>query len=340
MLMKNAFLYILTFAICLLWGGNATAFTKEMVEDRGTLRCGVSTGIPGFSSVDGNGHWSGIDVDICRAVAAAVLNDADRVTYVPLLPKERTTALISGDVDILARNYAWNMTRDSAMSLNFAAVNFYDQQVFLGSKGLDGKSVLEMSDFSVCAQTGTVYIDNIAEYLQKNQQQYKMVLSERPDQVLKDFEAGRCDMITGGRAQLQGLRTKMRQPEDAVFLSDIVATVPLGPAVCNGDDAWLDIVKWAVFAMISAEQLGITSDNIDGLQDSTDPALRKFLGLDGIGGKGFGLSDNWAYRIVKQVGNYGEVYSRNIGAASPLKVPRGLNNLWNKGGILFAPPLQ
>jgi general L-amino acid transport system substrate-binding protein len=339
--MLRILFHILSFTILLLGVASAAVcFTRDEVVERDALRCGVSTGIPGFSNVDGKGNWSGIDVDICRAVAAAVLGDAAKVTYTPLLPGERVTALLAGDIDLLSRNYAWNYTRDSALPLNFAAVVFYDLQGFLVSREISVESILELKDFTVCYQDDTSYGERLGEYLQESELQYKSVVSDTPDQIIKDFEAGRCEVITGGRGQLQGLRSKMSEPAATAFLPEVIANVPLGPAVRHGDDVWLDIVKWSVFAMIYGEELGLTSDNIDDMATGPNQAIQRFVGTVGTGGKGFGLKDDWAYQIIKQVGSYGEVFERNLGESSPLKLKRGLNNLWNEGGILFAPPLR
>ena len=318
----------------------SSASIRDEVKERGKVRCGVSTGIPGFSNVDGSGNWSGLDVDVCRAVAAAVLSDANKVEYIPLLPKERATALLTGAVDILSRNMAWNLTRDTALGMNFAAVTFHDLQGFLVAGNIEGKNIYDIGEFTVCVQAGTDDKDSLAEYLQDSEVQYTSVTSDTPDQIIKDFEEGRCEVITGGRAQLQGIRSKMTNPADAVFLPEIITNVPLGPAVRHGDDLWLDIVKWSVFAMINGEQLELNSENIDGVSTSPNRAVSRFLGFTGTGGKGLGLADDWAYQIIKQVGNYGEVFERNLGETSPLKLQRGLNKLWNKGGILFAPALR
>ncbi|MEE4242165.1 MAG: amino acid ABC transporter substrate-binding protein [Desulfopila sp.] len=334
------FLLVIFFLSTVLLSSPATAFVRDEVIRRDHLLCGVSTGIPGFSHVDGKGNWSGIDVDICRAVAAAVLGDASKVKYIPLLPKERVTALLAGDVDILSRNLAWNLTRDSSLNMNFAAVTFYDLQGFLASVQLGVKSLLELKEFSVCLLAGTNSEESLADYLQESGLKYKAVVTDTPDQIVKDFEEGRCGVIAGGRAQLQGIRSKMIDPAAAVFLSEVIENIPLGPAVRQGDDLWLNIVKWSVFAMINGEELQLTSENIDLMADSPNRAVQRFLGMSGIGGKGLGLSDKWAYQIIKQVGNYGESFSRNLGEASPLKLKRGLNNLWSNGGILFAPPLR
>lgn len=328
------------FIFFVVTASQVSAFTRDEVVERDILRCGVSTGIPGFSNVNDGGSWGGLDVDVCRAVAAAVLQDAKKVEYIPLLPKERATALITGEIDILSRNYTWNFTRDSALNMNFVGVTFYDLQGFLVANRIDVESILDLDNFSVCLQAGTNYGEHLEEYLQQSEISYKSVVSDTPDQIVKDFEQGRCEVITGGRAQLQGIRSKMANPAATFFLPEVIANIPLGPAVRHGDDLWFDIVQWSVFAMINAEELELTSTNIDAVTATSNQAVRHFLGLSGTGGKGLGLADDWAYQIIKQVGNYGEVFQRNLGNSSPLKLERGLNNLWSKGGILFAPPLR
>ncbi len=332
--------FVVALIICLLVAVDSQAFTRDKVRERGQLLCGVSTGIPGFSSVDGKGNWSGLDVDICRAVAAAVLGEADKVEFVPLLPKERATALLAGEIDILSRNYAWNLTRDASLNLNFAAVTFYDLQGFLAAQSVNIESILELKEFNVCVQSGTTCEESLAEYLQQSGIHYKAVVSDTPGQIIKDFEAGRCQIVTGGRAQLQGIRSKMSNPAETFFLPEVITTIPLGPAVRHGDDLWFDIVKWSVYAMINAEELQITSTNIDAKAASPLRAVQRFMGLSGDSYKGLGLASGWAYHIIKQVGNYGECFERNLGASSPLKLRRGINNLWSKGGIMFAPPIR
>ncbi len=326
--------------ICFFMAASSQAFTRDKVRERGHLLCGVSTGIPGFSSVDGKGNWGGLDVDICRAVAAAVLGDADKVEYLPLLPKERATALLAGEIDILSRNYVWNLTRDASLNLNFAAVTFYDLQGFLAAQSVNIESILELEEFDVCLQSGTTYEESLAEYLQESGIRFKAVVSDTPDQIIKDFEAGRCQILTGGRAQLQGIRSKMTSPAETFFLPEVIATIPLGPAVRHGDDLWFDIVKWTVYAMINAEELQLTSSNIDAMAASPLQAVQRFMGLSGDSHKGLGLTSEWSYRIIKQVGNYGECFERNLGESSPLKLKRGINNLWSEGGIMFAPPIR
>lgn len=338
--MKKHLIIVFFAYFTLLSVATCHAFIRDDVVQRGYLHCGVSTGMPGFSNADDKGNWSGLDVDVCRAVAAAVLHDASKVKYIPLLPRERAAALLAGEIDILSRNLTWNLTRDSSLNMNFTAIIFYDQQGFLVSKKLNIKSIVELKEFSVCLQSGTTYEESLEEYLQESELKYKTAMSDNPGQIVKDFEDGRCDVITGGRAQLQGIRSKLASPADTVFLPEIITNEPLAPAVRQGDDEWFNIVKWCVFAMVNGEDLGLASTNIDSMVTSSNQAVQRFLGATGIGGKGLGLSDGWAYRIVKQVGNYQESFERNLGLSSPLKLQRGFNALWNKGGLLFAPPLR
>lgn len=321
--------------------GTVQASTKEEVQKRGVLNCGVSTGLPGFSIADEKGVWAGIDVDGCKAVAAAVLGDATKIKYVPLNAKERFTALQSGEIDVLVRGTTWTLTRDSSLGLNFAGVNYYDGQGFLVSKKLGVKSALELGGAAVCIQSGTTSEMNLADYFKVNNMKYEAVVFDTHDATLKAFENGRCDVLTSDQSQLYGLRTHLPHPEEAFVLPEVISKEPLGPVVRQGDDAWLNIVKWTFNAMIEAEEIGMTSANIDAMKaDSKAPAVRRLVGLEGIAGKGLGLNDDWAYQIIKQVGNYGEVFDRNVGAGSPLNIARGLNELWSKGGIMYAPALR
>ncbi|MEN8190165.1 MAG: amino acid ABC transporter substrate-binding protein [Thermodesulfobacteriota bacterium] len=321
--------------------GFAQASTKDEIQKRGVLNCGVSTGLPGFSIADEKGVWAGLDVDGCKAIAAATLGDATKIKYVPLNAKERFTALQSGEIDALVRGTTWTLTRDTSLGLNFAGVNYYDGQGFLVSKKLGVKSALELGGAAVCIQSGTTSEMNLADYFKENKMEYKAVVFDTHDATLKAFENGRCDVLTSDQSQLYGLRTHLPHPEDAIVLPEVISKEPLGPVVRQGDDAWFNIVKWAFNAMIEAEELGVTQANIDDLKaNSKSPAIRRLLGLEGIAGKGLGLNNDWAYQIIKQVGNYGEAFERNVGAGSPLKISRGLNALWSKGGIMYAPPLR
>ncbi len=320
--------------------GLSNAGTLEDVKKNGVLQCGVGTGLPGFSIADEKGNWTGLDVDVCRAVAAAVLGDATKVKYTPLNAKERFTALQSGEVDVLPRNTTWTLTRDASLGLNFTGVNYYDGQGFLVSKGLGVKSAKELDGAAVCIQAGTTTELNLADYFRANGMKYQPVVFDTSDQTVKGFEAGRCDVLTSDQSQLYALRIKLAKPDDAVVLPEVISKEPLGPVVRQGDDAWFNIVKWSLFAMIDAEEQGLTSANVDDMKAKGTPASNRLLGVEGGMGATLGLSDDWAYQIIKQVGNYGESFERNVGQSSPLKIERGLNALWTKGGLQYAPPIR
>ncbi len=317
----------------------AQAATKDEVIKRGYLQCGVSTGIPGYSNPDAKGAWTGLDVDVCRAVAAATLGDASKVKYLPLNAKERFTALQSGEIDMLSRVTTYTLTRDSSLGINFAGVTYYDGQGFLVSKKLGVKNAAELNGAAICIQAGTTTEVNLATYFKQNKMEYKPIVFDTSDETAKGLEAGRCDVLTSDQSQLYALRIKLANPDDYIMLPDIISKEPLGPAVRQGDDNWFDIVKWSLFAMINAEELGITSANIDQMMTSTDATIQKFVGKEGIKGEGLGLKDDWATQIIKQVGNYGETFDRNVGKGSPLKIERGLNAQWKDGGLQYSPPM-
>jgi general L-amino acid transport system substrate-binding protein len=315
--------------------------TLDAVKKKGFVQCGVSTGLPGFSAADDKGAFTGIDVDMCRAVAAAIFGDADKVKYSPLTAKERFTALQSGEVDMLPRNTTWTYTRDSSLGLNFAGVNYYDGQGFLVTKALGIKSALEMDGASFCIQAGTTTELNLADYFRTNRMKYTPITFDTSDQTIKAFEAGRCDALTSDQSQLYALRIKLQDPGSAMVLPEVISKEPLGPVVRQGDDEWFNIVRWSLFAMINAEELGVSSTNVDEMKgSSTDPNVRRLLGLEGVKGEWMGLPDDWGYNIVKLVGNYGEVFERNVGEGSALGISRGLNALWSRGGIQYAPPIR
>ena len=314
--------------------------TLDAVKSKGYLQCGVTTGLPGFSSPDDKGNWTGIDVDTCRAVAAAVFGDASKVKFSPLTAKERFTALQSGEIDMLSRNTTWTLTRDSSLGINFAGVNYYDGQGFLVTKSLGVKSALELDGASFCIQAGTTTELNLADYFRANTTSYTPITFDKSDETVKAFEAGRCDALTSDQSQLYALRIQLKDPGGAIVLPEVISKEPLGPVVRQGDDEWFNIVRWSLFAMLNAEELGITSANVDQMKSSKDPNVRRLLGLEGIKGDGLNLSADWAYNIVKQLGNYGEMFERNVGMGSALKISRGLNALWNKGGIQYAPPIR
>ena len=318
-----------------------TAGTLDEVKKRGTLVCGVSTGLPGFSATDEKGNWKGLDVDGCRAIAAAVFGDAKKVKYVPLNAKERFTALQSGEIDVLVRGTTWTKHRDTALGLNFAGINYYDGQGFMVSKKLGVKSAQELDGAIFCIHAGTTTELNLADYFTKNNMKYEAIVFDTHDQAARGFEAGRCDCLTSDQSQLYALRTHLSKPYDAVVLNEVISKEPLGPVVRQGDDAWFNVVRWSFFAMVNAEELRVTSANVDAMRrDSKNPDVQRLLGLDGDKGQSLGLPDDWSYQIIKQVGNYAESFERNVGKGSPLKIKRGLNALWKDGGIQYAPPIR
>ncbi|AZZ90563.1 transporter substrate-binding domain-containing protein [Hahella sp. KA22] len=314
--------------------------TLDAVKKKGFVQCGVSTGLPGFSNPDDKGNWMGLDVDLCRAVAAATLGDASKVKYIPLTAKERFTALQSGEIDLLSRNTTWTLTRDGSLGLNFAGVNYYDGQGFLVSKDLGVKSAKELDGAAVCIQAGTTTELNLADYFREFGMKYQPVVFDTSDQTVKGFEAGRCDVLTSDQSQLYALRIQLSNPDKAMVLPEVISKEPLGPVVRQGDDQWFNIVKWSLFAAITAEELGVSSDNADKMKSSTNPNVQRLLGTEAGQGKNLGLDDAWAFNIVKQVGNYGEMFERNVGKSSPLGIERGLNALWTKGGLQYAPPIR
>lgn len=332
--------WFVTAVVVFCISGVAIGATRDEVLKRGYLQCGVSTGLPGFSSPDDKGNWSGFDTDICRAVAAAVLGDATKVKFTPLTAMERFTPLLAGEVDLLSRNTSWTITRDSSLGLHFAGVSYYDGQGFMTWKKLGVTDISGLAGVTICVQSGTTKEHDLADYFRQNQMEYRPLLFDTPDQAIKSFEAGRCDAITSGRSQLYGLAAKLASPTEAEVLPGVISKEPLGPVVRQGDDAWFNIVKWSLFAMINGEELGVSSANIESMKSTDNEAVKRLIGMVGIKGEGLGLADDWAYRIIKQVGNYGEVFERNLGNGSRLKIDRGLNRLWSKGGIMYAPPIR
>ena len=328
-------------AILGLASGSAFAGkTLEAVKAKGFVQCGVSQGLPGFSNPDTAGNWTGIDVDVCRAVAAAVFGDATKVKFTPLSAKERFTALQSGEIDVLSRNTTWTLTRDTSSGLDFSGVTYYDGQGFMAKKGLNVKSAKELNGATVCVQAGTTTELNLQDYFRANNMTYTPVVFEKADEVIAAYDAGRCDVFTTDQSGLYGERIKLKNPDEHVVLPEIISKEPLGPMVRKGDQEWGDIVRWALFGMIDAEELGITSANVDELKaKSTNPDIKRILG-DSDFGKALGVSNDWMFSIVKQVGNYGEAFDRNLGPKTPLKIARGLNALWKNGGIQYAPPIR
>ena len=318
----------------------AAAQTLKAVRDRGALVCGVSRGLTGFSSRDDKGNWTGFDVDLCRAVAAAIFDDPAKVDFVPLDAASRFAALKSGDVDVLSRNSTWTMSRETSFGLMFAAVTYYDGQGFLVRKALNVESALDLDGKAFCFQTGTTGELNVADYFRANSMTYTSVELANLDEVHEAYDGGRCDVFATDVSQLHAERLRMRKPDDHVILPDVISKEPLGPVVRQGDDQWFTIVKWTHFAMINAEELGVSTKTIERAMTSEKPEVKRLVGTAGDFGEQVGLTKDWAARIVRRVGNYGEVFERNIGTKSPLGIPRGLNHLWTMGGIQYAPPIR
>ncbi len=319
---------------------SASAQTLKTVKDRGILNCGANGTLAGFGLPDAQGKWTGLDVDVCRAIAAAIFNDATKVKFVPLSAKDRFTALQSGEVDVLVRNTTWTSSRDSSLGLNFTGVDYYDGQGFMVRKALKVNSALELNGASVCVQQGTTTELNLADFFRAHNMQLKSVTFATANEAVKAYDAGRCDSYTTDASGLYAERLRLANPDDHIILPEIISKEPLGPAVRHGDDQWFDIVKWVLFAMLNAEELGITQANVDDMVKSTNPEIKRFVGTEGNYGEQLGLTKDWAVRIVKLVGNYGEAFERNVGTGSPLKIDRGLNKLWNKGGVQYAPPIR
>jgi general L-amino acid transport system substrate-binding protein len=314
--------------------------TLKRTVRRDAVHCGVNTGLPGFSSADEKGSWSGFDVDFCRAIAAAIFDDPKKVKFVPLDAKERFTELANRKVDVLARNSTWTMSRETEYALHFAAVSYYDGQGFMVPKSRKVSSAVELDASTVCVQAATTTQLNLGDYFRANNMKYQERQSATSDDVFTAYAAGRCDVLTADVSELYALRLKLPKPGDHDILPDIISKEPLAPVVRHKDDDWLLIVKWTLYAMMNAEELGVTSRNIDDALKSKKPDVRRLVGTDGEYGEELGLTKDWAARIIRHVGNYGEVYERNVGAASMLGIPRGLNQLWNNGGILYAPPIR
>jgi general L-amino acid transport system substrate-binding protein len=312
--------------------------TAAATLKRGYLQCGVNTGLAGFSQPDGKGEWRGLDVDLCRAVGAALFGDARKVRYTPLTAQQRFTALQSGEIDILSRNTSWTIARDTSLGLNFVGVNYYDGQGFMVVKKRNIKSAAQLNGAAVCVQPGTTTELNLADYFRANKMKFKPVVIEKMAEVLNAYFAGRCDVYTTDVSGLIAARaSRAANPEEHVILPEVISKEPLGPAVRHGDDNWFDIVKWSLFAMIDAEELGLSSKNIDEQAKSANPVIQRFVGATGEFGKMLGVDARWARNIIKQVGNYGESFDRHL---TPLGVDRGVNRLWNRGGIMYAPPLR
>lgn len=310
------------------------------VKSRGKLVCGISGEVPGFSFVGSDGKYSGIDVDVCRAVAVALFDNPDAVEFRNLSAKERFTALQSGEVDILSRNTTWTLSRATSVGLTFAPVVFYDGQAIMVRNNSAIKSLADLKGKAICVQTGTTTEQNLADQMRKRGITYKPVVFEDVNVTFATYSEGRCDAITADRSALVARRTKLPKPAENVILDEAISSEPLAPAVAKGDSRWSDIVQWVVYSLFKAEELEINSQNIDQFTSSTDPDVKRFLGTEGNLGEGLGLSNDFAARIIKKVGNYAEIYDRNLGSKTPLNLTRGQNQLWTKGGLLYSPPFR
>jgi general L-amino acid transport system substrate-binding protein len=323
-----------------VFAGTAHAALLDTVKQRGVLNCGANGQLPGFGLPDAQGNWTGLDVDLCRAIAAAIFNDAGKVKFVPLTAKDRFTALQTGDVDVLIRNTTWTLLRDTQLGLNATGINYYDGQGFVVRKSLKVNSALELNDATVCVQQGTTTELNLADYFRANKMKLRSVTFATLDEAVRAYETDRCNAFTTDASGLYAVRLKLAKPDDHVVLPEIISKEPLGPFVRHGDDQWFDVVKWTLFAMLNAEELNVSKANVDEQMKSENPEIKRLLGTEDNFGERLGLTKDWVYRIVKLVGNYGEVFDRNVGQSSPLRIARGLNALWTKGGIQYAPPVR
>lgn len=314
--------------------------TLDQVRARGYVQCGVSEGLAGFSNPDDKGNWKGLDIDLCRAIAAATLGDARKFRVKPLSAKVRFTALQSGEIDVLTRNTSYTLGRDAGQSLDFPVTNYFDGQGFMVRKDAGVTKGAELSGATVCANQGTTTEQNVADFFTSRKLKYELVTFEKSDETVAAFEAGRCDVYSTDVSGLYAQRQKLAEPDKYVILPDLISKEPLSPAVREGDDRWANIVRWTHYAMVNAEELGVTSSNVGKMRQSDNPEIRRLLGVDGDFGEQLGVAKDWAYQIVRQVGNYGEVFERNVGSKSPLGIARGLNALWRDGGLQYAPPVR
>ena len=339
--MRKMILILLALAAGLTFSAGAQAQTTlKTVQDRGSLICGVNPDLEGFASKDANGQWSGFDVDFCRALAAAIFNDPSKVQYVPLSASDRFDALKNKQIDVLSRNSTWTMGRENDYGVVFPGVTYYDGQAFLVPKAKNLQSALELDGSKVCVQPGTTTEPNFIDFFETNHMKYEVVHAASADDMIKAYEAGKCDVLTTDESGLFAMRLQLAKPSDSVILPDVISKEPLGPVVRQDDMQWFNIVKWINFAMINAEELGVNSKTVDEALKSQKTAVKLLVGAEGDFGKPLGLTSDWAARVIRTVGNYGEVFDRDVGAHSKLGIPRGLNELWNNGGIQYAPPIR
>ena len=338
---QKYFLLFSLFLSSLMLSAGTHASSLEKVVKHGSVRCGVNENLPGFAEKDKNGKWQGLDVDICRAVAAAVIGDASKVEYIPVSVVDRFEALAAGKFDILVRNTTWNMSRDTGLGITFVGVNYYDGQGFMVSKNSSIRSALELNGSTVCVEKATTHVENLKDYFLVNRMKYQVKEFDSSQKVLAAYEAGQCEVITSDQSSLYAFRTQLKNPADSKVLPEVISKEPLGPSIAVGNAGWAKIVRWSLFVMLDAEEAGISSSNVDHVRKvSRVPAVRRLLGLDKNTGATLGLNKDWAYNIIKQVGNYAESFDRNVGKGSALKVRRGLNALWRDGGLHYAPPID
>ncbi len=339
--MRKMIPILLALAAGLTFSAGAQAQTTlKTVQDRGSLICGVNPDLEGFASKDANGQWSGFDVDFCRALAAAIFNDPSKVQFVPLSASDRFDALKNKQIDVLSRNSTWTMGRENDYSIVFPGVTYYDGQAFLVPKSKNLQSALELDGSKVCVQPGTTTEPNFIDFFETNHMKYEVVHAASADDMIKAYEAGKCDVLTTDESGLFAMRLQLKKPSDSIILPDVISKEPLGPVVRQDDMQWFNIVKWVNFAMINAEELGVNSKTVDEALKSQKTAVKLLVGTEGDFGKPLGLTSDWAARVIRTVGNYGEVFDRDVGAHSKLGIPRGLNELWNNGGIQYAPPIR
>ncbi|HVX81089.1 MAG TPA: amino acid ABC transporter substrate-binding protein [Devosiaceae bacterium] len=339
--MKSKLLSLFAVAALALTGtvSAASAGTLDQVKAKGFLQCGVETGLPGFGIPDQNGNWTGLDVDYCRAVASAIFGDPTKVKFTPLDPTQRFPALQSGEIDLLVRNTTWTMSRDTQLGFMFAGVNYYDGQGFMVKKELNVAHVKDLDGASICVAAGTDTEFNLADYFKQHNLKYNPVVFQKKDDVVAAYDSGRCDAFTTDASGLYAYRLQLKNPDDNIILPEVISKEPLGPLVRQDDVQWFNIVKWTHYALLNAEELGVTKENVDDMLKSANPAIQRLLGVTGDFGKSMGLDAKWAYNIIKNVGNYGEIFEKDVGKDSPLKIDRGLNNLWNNGGIQYGMPI-
>src|SRR5579872_6152125 len=337
--MRSPMVLVAAVSLGCLAAPHAHAGTLDQVKGRGQLICGSNTGLAGFGLPDSQGVWRGLDVDECRAIAAAIFNDPNKVKFLPVNAKDRPTILASGEIDVLIRNTTWTLSRQIG-GMFFTGINFYDGQGFMVKKKLGVDSALKLDGASVCVQQGTTTELNLADYFRANNMKLEAVVFATDEEATKAYDSGRCDAYTTDASGLYAERLKLSVPDDNIVLPEIISKEPLGPSVRKDDIQWFQIVQWTHYALLTAEELGVTQANVDEKLKSSNPAIRRLLGVEGDFGKGLGLTNDWAYRIIKAVGNYGESFDRNVGDGSPIKIKRGLNALWSKGGLQYAPPIR